>query len=134
MAIPSVAAGAVRVAPAPVQDAPVSAKNAPPAAPATQAASVTISHTARLVAAASTPPAAANDALKAARAAVAHGAATTQSAAPQTTTSQYAAKVRAVLARGGTTDLTRIMSSLGIPQAEQVRVAEALGTTPKSAS
>ena len=133
MAIPTVAAGAARVAPAPVQDASIAAKSAPSPVPAGQApaTSVTISHSAKLVAAASALPAGA--AAKAARAAVAHATAATQPTT-QTTTAQYVAKVRAALARGDASSLPRIMASLGIPQAEQAQVAEALGTTPKSAT
>jgi len=133
MAIPSVAAGAARVAPAPVQNAPAAAKSAPAPTPAAQApaTSVTISHSAKLVAAASAPPAGA--ATKAARAAVVRAAAATRPTT-QTTTTQYVSQVRAVLARGGTANLTRIMTALGIPQAEQTQVAQALGTAPKSAT
>lgn len=128
MLVPSVAAAAVRVAQTPVQDAPASPRKAPSgesAGVAQPADSVTISHTARLAAAAAT-----GDAVATARTAV-RGASSAPSAG-QATTGQYAAKVRAALARGGNASVTQIMASLGIPQAEQARVAAAVGAAPKS--
>ncbi len=133
MSIQSVAAFAVRTPQPSVQDAPAASKSAPStpasAIPAQRPDSVTLSTNAKLAAATRQQMSPTSDA-GAARSAVVRAAASV----PQTTTSGYAMKVRAALARGGNQSVSQVMAALGIPQAEQQQVVAALGAPPKSAS
>ncbi len=136
MSIQSVAAFAVRTPQPSVQDAPAASKSAPStpasAIPAQRPDSVTLSTNAKLAAATRQQTSPTSDA-GAARSAVVRAAAS-HASVPQTTTSGYAMKVRAALARGGNQSVSQVMAALGIPQAEQQQVVAALGAPPKSAS
>lgn len=139
MSIQSVAAFAARTPQPSVQDAPAApaaSKSAPStpasAIPAQRPDSVTLSTNAKLAAATRQQMSPTSDA-GAARSAVVRAAAS-HASVPQTTTSGYAMKVRAALARGGNQSVSQVMAALGIPQAEQQQVVAALGAPPKSAS
>ena len=135
MSVHPVASPAVPVEPPSVRGAappPASEPAAAPSAPAQRPDAVTLSPSARLGAVARQQASPAGDATAAARAAAVH-AASPHTYAPQTTTSGYAMKVRAALARGGNLSVSQVMAELGIPQAEQAQVAAALGAAPQSA-